>query len=395
MTMNILQVVTSFPPAYAYGGGAKSSYKLSKALIELGHDVTVFTTDAYDESSRVEWESNPSFLDGIRIFRHRNISNRLAWHANMSSAFGISLSLRRYIEEFDVVHIHEIRSIEAALTWWFCKKTDTPLVVQPRGSAPRTVKSIEKKVFDTLLGKRILSGADRIIASSEIESKQIQPNFPDIDLASISRIPNGIDYSEYSQLPAKGSFRDTYSIKENEPVILFLSRIHERKGADMLIEAFDSLSIDATLVIAGPDDGYLDKLSQLVSNRGLEQRVRFTGPLYDSDKLAAYQDADVFVLPSKNRYESFGNVVIEALACGTPAVVTNVCGVSEWLNIDCTATVEPSVNGIATGIQRILRQHPDGQCDSGYEYIKEAFSWESIAKQTALVYSDIVPPKCE
>lgn len=388
--MNVLHVITSFPPAYDYGGPVESSYNVAKELVGRGHEVTVFTTDVKDSESRLTGYEDPEYVDGIRVRRFRNVSNRLAWDANVSSAISIWPALRAELSDFDAVHLHEFRSIEAAITGHEAGRQDVPLVLQPRGSLPRRSKSLQKRVFDHGFGGRILESTDRIIASSRVESDQYHTTFSEVSGIPISHVPNGINPEEYRNPPEGEEFRSEHYIPEQAEVVLYLGRIHERKGIDMLIEAFSGLERDREmwLVIIGPDDGHLDTLRRLCDDLGCEH-VLFLGPKYGKEKLAAYATADVFVLPSKNEYESFGNVVLEALASGTPAVTTDVSGVSEWVSDRWCRTVKPTVASIRTGIGDVL----DGETGSRteiQEYVYENFTWAAVAEQTEAVYREVM-----
>lgn len=392
--MKILQVISSFPPAYAYGGPVKSAYKLSQALVNRGHDVTVFTTDVKDENSRVDIDENPTTIDGIEVYRFRNLSNSLAWRLRITTAIGIGRGLHERLTDFDVVHLHEYRSFEAYLTYWYATKNDVPYVLQPRGSLPRRSRTLQKRLFDTVFGKPILQEADALIASSQTESSQYKEFVPGSEL-SVEHVPNGIDLDDFQLFPDAGTFRTKYSIEQDTSLVLFLSRLHKRKGADLLVSAFDEvrdLWEDTLLVLVGPDEGHRSGLERQVHDAGLEKNVLFTGPLYGDDKLAAYRDADVFVLPSKDRYESFGNVVLEALACGTPTVVTEVCGVAEYVPERFSTVVEPTKSAIAQGIGDILRDSSVNS-DLMTSFLKSELSWAAVAERTESVYRSL--PKLE
>ena len=390
--MKILQVISSFPPAYAYGGPVKAAYEISKKLVERGHEVTVYTTDVYDAHSRFKYKNNPMWMDGIEVYHFRNISNKLAYK-NFSIAPTMARALNKNIRNFDIIHLHDYRTFQKILVYHYAKKYRVPYVLQPRGSLPRISKSKQKKLFDVLFGRAIIEDASKIIASSKLESDQYWDVFPDLKSEKIVHISNGIDLESYQNLPKEGEFRKKYSIAEDEKVILFLSRIHERKGADILIEAFSNLKDKlqrVKLVIAGPDDGYLDKLKLMVDKLNIGTDVIFPGPLYGKDKLEAYVDADVFVLPSKNRYESFGNVALEACACGTPTIVTNVCGVSEWLN--SVESVDPDVNSLYEKLLEMLKISESERIKIGKKAQHEVkkLSWENVVEKLEKIYQGVL-----
>lgn len=387
--MKILHVITSFPPAYAYGGPPQSSYHTAKAQVEHGHDVTVFTTDAKNATERVDGYENPECMDGIEVYRYRNVSNRLAW-ANFPVAPGMAVALRRHAGDFDVIHTHEYRTIHAWFTHRWASQRDVAHLLQPRGAMPRSSKSRQKQIFDNLFGIDIVEGIDGLIASSRTESDQYSDVIGDIGDKRIEHVPNGISADDYRDVPARGQFREKHDFAADTPLILYLGRIHERKGIDLLIEAVAAMREEGSpteLVVVGPDDGNKKQLEALTASLDVANSTHFIGPLYDEEKLAAYRDADVSVLPSKDEYESFGNVVVEAMACGTPTVVTEVCGVADWLDHESCLTVSPDPPAIRTGIEEILRDSLSE--DSIRRYVRENFAWKAVAADLESVYSEV------
>ena len=206
---------------------------------------------------------------------------------------------------------------------------NVPYIVQAHGSVmPFYQKTWLKKLFDKLWGNNILKDASKVIALTETELEQYKKMGVREDKIEI--IPNGINLSNYQNLPEKGEFKKKYGIDEDEKIILYLGRINKIKGIDMLIEAFSDISNDLKkikLVIVGPDDGFLKYLKEMSIDLELSDRVLFTGPLYKENKLEAYRDAYVYVLPSV--YEAFPNTVIESCACRTPVIITESCGISD------------------------------------------------------------------
>lgn len=393
--MRILQVTPVFPPAYAYGGPPRSVYNLSKALVDRGHEVTVLTTDAKNATERVRNFENPEDFDGIQTLRYHNLSNWLAWR-NVHLTPMLWVRTHQLASEYDVVHTHGFRLLQTWNAHLATRRVDTPHVHQPRGSVPRATGSRQKQLFDELFGKQVLAGAECVIASSKSEASQFSTVYPVTD-ERIETVPNGIDLDEFDPLPDEGTFREEYGIDSDVPMVLFLSRLHERKGGDLLVSAFAELREtypDARLVFVGPDEGARESLEQQVEDYRLSDVVLFTGPLYDNDKLAAYRDADVFVLPSTNRHESFGNVVLEALACGTPVVVTNVCGVAEYLPGQFTTSTEPLGGDVASGIRELLAR-PDPDRNETLSFLDSEFSWAAVAEQTESIYRKLLETKVE
>lgn len=392
--MKVLQIVSSFAPAYSYGGPPRSSYQISKNLAANGHDVHVFTTDVYDSSQRYDPEIHPLPTNNLNISRFHTISNTLAYKVRFNFAPGMARNFATSIDSFDIVHIEEFRTPQAALAWRYATKANIPYVLQTRGGVPRTLKSKQKWVFDKIIGERLFRDAARIIATSHSESGRYFEVFPDTDPEKIAHIPNGVDLEKYRDPPELGGFRDEHAIDPDSPVVLFVGRLDEMKGVDLLINAFKSV-IDAVpeaeLYIVGPDDGQRNDLESQTEVLGLTDAIHFLGPLYDREKLQAYVDADVFVLPSKYRYESFGNVVIEAMACETAVVLTEKCGASEWIPAEAGRTVGASAEEISAGIVEILSDTGlrSSMADSGRELVLERFNWSTISEMIEDIYVEI------
>lgn len=391
--MKILQLNPAFYPAFAYGGTVNVSYNLAKALAKRGHDVTVFTSDTIDKHTR----QNDLYVEheGMKIFYFRNVSNLLAWHRYLLYP-GLIRALKDHIQDFDIVHLHGTRNFQNIIAAHYAKKYGIPYVIQPHGSLPKIVaKQKLKMIYDVFWGKDILKSASKIIAVSGSEVEQFrQVDIPD---EKINVIPNGINDVSPTDLPPAGQFRERYDIHEKH-IILYVGRIHKRKGIDFLIHAFNSFiqtwtGDDVTLVIVGPDDGYRSTLENLVEQLGLSEKARFIG--YAPTLTAAYQDADVLVYPSI--YEIFGLVPFEALLCGTPVIVTDDCGCGELIEeAECGYLVH---YGDVAGLSETLRKaldHPDvntRMVEAGRRYVEEHLAWENVVKLVEEMYENVVVPK--
>jgi len=244
-----------------------------------------------------------------------------------------------------------------------------------------------KQVYDSFWGYKLLRDASKVIAITKTEVKQYKSM--GISEDKIGIVPNGIDLSEFENLPGKGEFRRQYGINGNQKIILYLGRIHRIKSPDLLAEAFTCLSkdfSDAKLAIVGPDDGYLPFLKELVADLEIADKVLFAGPLYGQEKLKAYVDADVYVLPSF--YEIFGITVLEALACGTPVIVTDRCGIADAIDGQAGLVVPYNKEQLQHALLRMLgddRMRLEFS-EKGKLLVRQKFNWEKIAGQVEIVY---------
>jgi glycosyltransferase involved in cell wall biosynthesis len=201
-------------------------------------------------------------------------------------------------------------------------------------------------------------------------------------------VPNGINCADYEKLPESGSFRTKHAIAPQDKVVLFLGRIHEVKGIDLLIASFAELvkvMKDVKLVIAGPDRGFRSTIEKQIERLGIGEHVQLTGPLFDRDKIEAYVDADVFVLPS--RYEAFPSVILEACACGTPVMVTTQCGIAD-LVADIGVVVELDTKQMKDALFAILSDDKLRQRlgQRGKALVRDKFDYPKIAEQLISIY---------
>lgn len=389
--MRILQVISYFVPAWDYGGPVRVCYELSRQLVKRGHEVTVYTTDALNVKSRVA--EHEEMVDGMRVRRFRNLSNTVAYKHNIFVSPGM-LTAMNGLAGFDVIHLHEYRTLQNALVHYHAVKLHVPYILQAHGSLPiaRPKKKL-KSLYDSLWGRRILNHVAKVIASTATEAEQ----YRSMGLAEdkIDVVPNGIDLSEFEDLPQRGEFRRRWGIGDNERLVLYLGRIHQIKGLDVLAKAFTGLpkALDSVrLVIAGPDDGYLPTLRTIVREFDIEKRTLLTGPLYERAKLEAYVDADVYVLPSA--YETFPVSVLEACACGTPVIVTDRCGIADVIDGNAGLVVPYDEDKLT---QSLLRMLSNGKMreefgERGKSLVRGRFNWSGIAGQLEAIYRDCASP---
>ena len=337
--MRILNVTQSYAPFFEFGGPPVKVRALSEELARRGHQITVLTADwklearfpggvppAGTTRSPFGWRRDENGVQSIYVptwLRYRAMS----WNP------AVKRFARARLQDFDVVHIFGLYDLLGPAIAARCRAINIPYVVEPIGMFLPIVRSFwKKRVYQALFGKEMLHGARFLIATSQQEADELASG--GIPREKIFLRRNGVEIP--AEFPRRGGFRMKHGIPSDAKVILFLGRLSTKKSPELLLEAVALLgadllqSKDVRLVFAGPDDdGLKMPLSQTAAKLGLAPRVLFSGPVFDAQKWEAYRDADIFVLPSQN--ENFGNTAAEAVAAGTPVVVTEGCGVAPLL----------------------------------------------------------------
>jgi len=392
--MKILQVINAFHPPFSGGGAAFVAHYISKALAKQGHEVTVFTTNVLSRDRLFCSEQNPNYCEGVKVYYFNNIVYKPSVHVYFSNE--LVRAIKKSISDYDIVHVHEYRSYISLVVNYYANKHKLPLILQTHGQLPRTGSWKRLKwIYDILFGYRLLRTASRVIALSKVEAEQYRSM--GVPEEKIAIIPNGVDLSEYDNLLSKGEFKKRFNIPEDKKIILYLGRIHRIKGIDFLVKAYAYLKRkmncnDAILVIAGPDDGYLNEVKSLTYDLSVSDSILFTGPLYGKDKLEAYVDADVYVLPS--RYETFPIVVLEAYACGKPVIASGVGGLKDLVVNGETGLLFETGNHIqlAEKILYLLNNSDDAlrMGLNGRRFVEENYSIDIVIDKLERIYKEIV-----
>jgi glycosyltransferase involved in cell wall biosynthesis len=394
--MRILKTTQTYYPYLDKGGPPAKVRGIARALARHGHVVTVLTADlgSTEQTLGERWRQERTRgawgwewrEEGIRAIY---LSSPLNYRATTLSPGVLEFCLKT-IAAFDLVHVYGLYDLIGPVVARFCRRRGIPYVVEPLGMFGPKVRSLQKKrIYQTLVGDPLFRKAAKIIATSETERQELFEGGIAEEKLVLRR--NGLDLNEFKSLPERGAFRARLGIGEQQPLILFLGRMSFIKGLDLLVEAFAGVSSEAKLVLAGPDDkdGCREKVATLVEALGLSGRVIQSAPLYGIEKLQAFVDADLFVLPS--RYESFGNAAAEAIACGTPVLVTDECGIAPLVNEQAGLVVACSVEGLRGGLQRLLGDESLlTRLAGGCEILARELSWDRPVEEMERLYSSLL-----
>jgi glycosyltransferase involved in cell wall biosynthesis len=340
--MRILEVSNSYPPFLELGGPPRKVAAFATALAQRGHDVSVLTV-AHD---RRHGPLPPRIGDVTVTYVRPVLSYRsLALNPAMPSA-------RRLVTGRDVVHIYGVYDFLGPSAARECRRQGVPYILEPLGMHRPIVRSLRKKrAYHRVIGRAVVDGAARVIATSAFERDELVADGVPPDKIVLRR--NVVDTSEAREHVEAGSFRCAWNIARTEPIVLYLGRITRKKRPDILLQAVATMAVTCRLVYAGPDEDDCRRgLEARAAALGISDRVDFTGPLYGSAKASALQDSDVFALPSES--ENYGNAVVEAMAVGTPVVISDHCGVAPQVDGRAGIVVPLSAEAFAEALTKLL-----------------------------------------
>jgi glycosyltransferase involved in cell wall biosynthesis len=388
--MRILQAISTPPPSWDTGGCTRVAFEISKNLTKLGHDVSIITSDMGIQGRRLKEILNPDLLEGVKIYRFRNISNNMAWKHNIYSNIGSSIFLKREINNFDIIHLHDFRSFQTIAVSFFSKQNNVPYLIQPHGALLDRNNVNGRWIFDRIFGEKSIAGCKKIIALNDIEKKRLQDY--GISSSRIIVIPNGIDYENYSGEKHTNSSYYKYNININNKILLYLGRLNKTKRIDLAIRAFAFVKRkfkNINFIIAGPDDGSLHELKLLTNELGLEDDILFIGYLNEEEKNQLLRDSHVLVIP---KFTGFPVVILEALASGLPIITTEESDRLDWIQDNAGFIVKSDPDSLADYIIKILTnellyQVMSMRCES---LAKNNFDWKTITIELDEIYKKIV-----
>ena len=376
--IRILQAIPYF--SLRRGGDVGACVQLSRELARKGHDVTVATTD-FEFDGRL-----PMDFQGVEVIPFRVVTRIGLFLVTPS----MMQWLRENLDEYDVVHVHNLQSFQNILIRRESVARNVPFVLQAHGLDPRSIwMSPTKAAYQVVWGRSILESATKTIALTQRELHEYLEM--GVTESKIAVVPNGLDPREYDHLPNRGVFRRKWNLDSDGSLVLFLGRLHKSKGIGLLIDVFSEYAkenLNARLVIAGPDYGYLAAAVRRCSLRGISARVLFPGPLYGDEKLSAIVDADLFVIPSE--YEGFPMTALESWACGTPILATKTSGLGE-IGPGAALVVENKIGDLLSGMRRLMHDYEarEGLSSEGRHLALTHFSIREVVDRVEAIYSEI------
>ncbi|WP_374166802.1 XrtY-associated glycosyltransferase XYAG1 [Arcticibacter sp. MXS-1] len=375
--MKILHIAPVYKPAYVYGGPIESVAKLCEGLVNEGQTVHVYTSNANGVTDLPVAPNVEVLVDGVSVTYFRALSKSptfmspALWRAVYSNA-----------SKYDVIHIHSWWNILVIISALICTFKGLKVVFAPRGMLSRYIlnsgRASVKKFIHLGFGAKLLSKTYlHATAESEYrECNELIPGWKGFVLPNILSLP------EIEIVPPAN---DIFTL-------VYLSRIHPKKGLEILFDAISSVEYNLILKIAGSgEDDYVRRLKAYADHLGISHKVEWVGWKSRHDKYLEFMAADLFVLVSRN--ENFANVVIESLHMGTPVLISEDVGLSDfvkkenmgWVSTLGSENVRDNLTAAFLDVEKRERIRKEGR-----EVIRNTFSEKKLIGDYIKQYENFI-----
>jgi glycosyltransferase involved in cell wall biosynthesis len=339
----------------------------------------------------------PSRLDPDRIPPGVSLRGPSAEADEMSE-----IELERAVKGAEVVHIHGLWQRHTRQGAPAARRYRVPYLIAAHGMLEPWAlrhKGLKKCAYLALVEGRNLRHAACLHALSRPEvghMRKVASRTP------ICLVPNGVHLAPLERLPGRERLEERHPELRGKFLLLFLGRLHEKKGLDLLASALAAVRHDHAelhLVIAGPDDGALAAFLNQIAVLGLGSRVTCLGHVSGENAREAWGAADAFILPSRS--EGFSMAVLEALACRLPTIITTACHFPELAEAEAGIVVPPTHEGITQGLRLLFERSAAERTqlgNRGRELVEARYTWDRQGQRLAAVYRWLCgggrPPEC-
>lgn len=364
--MNILLTTVSLDTRRG-GGTAERTRRLALALRELGHSVTVVSIDGGDMENGLREAGVSTYVTGFSRYRFS------VPHLNLWRLWAL-------VRAADIVHLLGYWNLLSVATAFLARRAGRAYALSPAGEfvgleRPRPIA----RIFHELVGRSMIRGATLMVAITKLERQQFIDLY-DVPPRRAVVVPNGVTANPLSAVP---------NGLPERPFVLFLGRLAEVKGPDLLLEAFARVGpqyTDYDLVIAGPDFGLEKVLRDRVEDIHMGQRVHFIGFLNEQQRTGAYSRASLLCVPSRS--EAMSLVALEGGICGVPVLLTDRCGFDDVGDVNGGMVVPASIEGLSQGLEILLSPATNlAALGANLQvYVARNFVWSVIAERFVTLF---------
>lgn len=388
--MKILHVTLAYEPAWHLGGVVRAVSQLCRGLAHLGHQVTVYTTDSGLDHRMEVSTQQPVELGGVKVhYFDSEHSLKFGYSPNLAKA------CRANLKNFDIIHLASPWAYPGIVAGHSARRQRMPYVMSPHGSLNirnQGLRTWKKWLYLNLVEGRNLRRAGAIHFTSDLERQESiaigshVPNFI---------VPNGVDTSEFDNLPDKREARIALGFPAAPVLVLFFGRLDPQKALDNLVKAFaqavKSTPLRACLCLAGPDFGQQAMLQDLARSLGIFEQVIFTGYIPPERRKALLATADLMALVSHG--ENFGISALEGMLAGRPALLsTNVgfyqAAVAAGAALAVPVQAEPMAQALSYLLANPAKLKTMGQ--AAYAFACNRYDYRVVAAAMTQAYEDVL-----
>lgn len=382
--MRIVHIVSTYPP-YA-GGMGNVCFNEAQELQKFGHKVVVFTPQ-YKKKGHEDKKQDSDVVFLKPLIQWGNAA--------------LAPSVVKELKDFDIVHLHWpfIGGAETVLFFKLFTKFKPKLVVQYHMDLIGPgLRGLLFYIYKLLFNPILVRTADVILASSfdYIRNSNLRKYISQYSNKFIE-FPLGVDINEFSPQPKNIKLLEKYNLLVSDKIILFvggLDRAHYFKGLGVLLRALSSYKLQATnykLIIVG--EGELkQEYQKMAQELEVGDKVVFTGRVSNKDLPSYYNLADVFVLPSTSSSEAFGLVLLEAMACAKPIIVSNLPGPRTLVKNNGLIVKVNNTKDLTEKLALILNNQAMAQKfgQEGRKLVEEKYSWHKAGERLNQIYHNLL-----
>jgi glycosyltransferase involved in cell wall biosynthesis len=389
MSLRILHVIPSVSPWH--GGPSFALPLFTNAITRQGAEVTVATTDDDGRGARLnvplgEFVSGPG--DARCIYFRKNTET-------YKVSLGLAQWLQRHVADYDAVHVHALFSFSSYAAARAARRGGVPYIVRPLGVLNRWSLENRRRLLKQwslrLIELPILRGAAAIHYTAKAEQEEAASAHLDVAAIRSSIIPIPVEPAPVFDSSEAGK---RFPVAAGRRVILFLSRLHVKKGIELLLPAFAQIHSefpDALLVVAGSGEpAYVETLREKARALGCERDVFWPGFVAGDDKSALLVMATLFVLPSFS--ENFGIAAAEALAAGVPSILSDQVAIARDAASENAAVIVPcDTAALAAAMRQLLTDNARREelRQRGPAFIKNHFSPDAVGRELIALYQSV------
>ena len=373
--------------ASRYGGPPQVAIGLGRALQNYDVDISYWATGDKNDATEIQ-----------QLRLNTNIY-KTSWPKLWYYCPEVLEQVLKNTKDIDLVHIHEMWSYPQYIAAKIANRKSIPYIITPHGNLDpwKIRRKTRRYIYLSLFGKHMLqkSACVQAFTPNEVDNlRKVGHKGP------ITIIPNGINPKEFLNLPSYHSAEEIWPKLKNRRVVLFMSRLSEEKGLDVLLSAWKNVISrpnfkDAVLVIAGPDyKGYVKTVKSMLANYNLDSNLILTGMVTGHKKMSLMSRADAYILPSYS--EGFSISLLENLAAANPVIVTPACYFPELSSLGIGLCVPPKPDSLAECMKILLDMPFDKRKQIGKigrDFVFQNYSWDIAARKMMTVYQHILAGK--